>query len=147
MVRYLGPGYGEFRVDYEPILARIAGSKSHSHSGGGARTAIVDHGNPDAWRGTSASAPATTVACTSDAEVLKGVLDSLDSHESVFVRLMALADALGCMWRFSLFFSLFPLPMSLLDPYPSQVTPRVGIEGVDSESPESSRNNVVPSEK
>ncbi len=96
MDRHLGPGYGEFRTDYEPILGRIARSQSHSHSGGGARTAIVDHGNPGAWHGASATAPATTVACTSDAEVLEGVLDSVDSHEFVFARLMALADALGC---------------------------------------------------
>jgi len=78
----LGQGCGQFRTDYEPILAR---SQSGSHLGGGARTAIVDHGNPGAWHGTSVTAPATTVACTSDAEVLEGVLGSLDSHELVFV--------------------------------------------------------------
>ena len=60
------------------------------------RTAIVDHGNPGAWHGTSATAPATTVACANDAEVLEGLLGALDSHEFVFGRLMALADALGC---------------------------------------------------
>jgi len=92
-----GPGYGEFRTDYEPILGRIARSQSHNHSGGGIRTAIVDHGNPGAWHGTSASASATAVACTSDAEVLEGVLDSVVSHELVFARLMALADVLGYM--------------------------------------------------
>ncbi|KAI0266318.1 hypothetical protein BGY98DRAFT_1191446 [Russula aff. rugulosa BPL654] len=93
-----GPGYGEFRTDYEPILARIARSQSHTRSGGaggGARAAIVDHGNPGAWHGTSASAPATTVPCTNDAEVIEGVVGALDSHEFVFARLMTLADALG----------------------------------------------------
>ena len=79
------------RADYEPILARIA------RAGTSARTAIVDHGNPGAWYGTSAMAPATTV-CTSDAEVLEGVLGALDLHEVVFARSMALADALGCTW-------------------------------------------------
>ena len=96
-----GPGYGEFKTDYEPILARIARSQSHSPSRGagtGARTAIVDHGNPGAWHGTSAASPATTVPCTTDAEVLEGVLGALDSHEFIFARLMALADALGCTW-------------------------------------------------
>ena len=44
----------------------------------------------------SASAPATTVACTNDAEVLDGVLGALDTHEFVFGRLVSLADALGC---------------------------------------------------
>ena len=94
-----GLGYGEFKTDYEPILARIARSQSHSPSRGagtGARTAIVDHGNPGAWHGTSAASPATTVPCTTDAEVLEGVLGALDSHEFIFARLMALADALGC---------------------------------------------------
>jgi len=65
------------RIDYEPILARIAHLQSRSRPGGGARTAIVNHGNPGAWYDASATA-ATTVGCTSDAEVLKGVLDSLD---------------------------------------------------------------------
>ena len=94
-----GPGHGEFKTDYEPILARIARSQSHSPSRGagtGAYTAIVDHGNPGAWHGTSVAAPTTTVPCTTDAEVLEGALGALDSHEFIFARLMALADTLGC---------------------------------------------------
>ena len=96
----IGPGYGEFRTDHEPILARIARShwRHHGPNGGGARTAIVDHGNPGAWHGTSATAPATTVGCTNDAEVLDGVLSMLDAHEFVFARLMGLTDALGCAY-------------------------------------------------
>ncbi|KAF8259317.1 ribonuclease H-like domain-containing protein [Lactarius quietus] len=92
-----GPGYGEFRADYEPILARIARSQSRKRGSNGAptRTAIVDHGNPGAWHGTSATAPATTVACANDAEVLDGLVGALDSHEFIFGRLMGLADALG----------------------------------------------------
>jgi len=92
-----GSGYGEFRTDYEPILARIARSHSRSHgpNGEGVRTAIVDHGKPGAWHGTSASVPATTVPCTNDTEVLDGVLGVLDAHEFVFARFMGLADALG----------------------------------------------------
>ena len=54
---------------------QIARSPSRSHPGGGTCTAIVDHGNPGAWHGTSATA-ATTVGCTSDAELFEGVLDS-----------------------------------------------------------------------
>ncbi|KAH9047736.1 hypothetical protein EDB84DRAFT_1459772 [Lactarius hengduanensis] len=42
--------------------------------------AIVDHGNPGAWHGTSMTVPATTVACANDAEVLDG-MGALDSHE------------------------------------------------------------------
>ncbi|KAI9508061.1 hypothetical protein F5148DRAFT_1284472 [Russula earlei] len=115
-----GPGYGEFRTDYEPILARIA--RSHFRSGAGARAAIVNHGNPGAWHGTSAAAPATTVACANDAEVLDGVLDALDSHEFVFARLMGLAEALG--W----------------------ITPKAGTDGsggLGSENPERA-SGVVP---
>lgn len=95
-----GPGYGEFRTDYEPILARIARARCRGPNGGSARAAIVDHGNPGAWHGTSASAPATAVPCTTDAEVLDGILDSLHTHEFVFARLMGLADALGCACSF-----------------------------------------------
>ncbi|KAN0141708.1 hypothetical protein V8E53_000170 [Lactarius tabidus] len=92
-----GPGYGEFRADFEPILARIARShpRNRGSNGGRTRTAIVDHGNPGAWHGTSATAPATTVACANDAEVLDGLVGALDSHEFIFGRLMGLADALG----------------------------------------------------
>ncbi|KAN0141735.1 hypothetical protein V8E53_000197 [Lactarius tabidus] len=95
------PGYGEFRADFEPILARIARShpRNRGSNGGRTRTAIVDHGNPGAWHGTSATAPATTVACANDAEVLDGLVGALDSHEFIFGRLMGLADALGCRRR------------------------------------------------
>ncbi|KAN0141724.1 hypothetical protein V8E53_000186 [Lactarius tabidus] len=91
------PGYGEFRADFEPILARIARShpRNRGSNGGRTRTAIVDHGNPGAWHSTSATAPATTVACANDAEVLDGLVGALDSHELIFGRLMGLADALG----------------------------------------------------
>ncbi|KAI0247771.1 hypothetical protein BJV78DRAFT_1285278 [Lactifluus subvellereus] len=99
----IGLGYGEFRTDYKPILVRIPRSHSRRYgpNGEGARTAIVDHGNPGAWHGTSTSAPATTVPCTNDTEVLDGVLGVLDAHEFVFARLMGLADALGCAYYLS----------------------------------------------
>ncbi|KAH9958157.1 hypothetical protein BC827DRAFT_1362457 [Russula dissimulans] len=114
-----GPGYGEFRTDYESILGRIGRSKFRG--GACARAAIVDHGNPGAWHGMSASAPATTVACTTDAEVLEGVLGVLDSHQFVFARLMGLADALG--W----------------------VTPRAGTDGSPAvETPETPSRAVAP---
>jgi hypothetical protein len=56
---------GQGTADYEPVLAQIARSQSLSPSRGagtGARTAIVDHGNPRAWHSTSVAAPATRVA-------------------------------------------------------------------------------------
>ena len=46
--------------------------------------------------------------CTSNAEVLEGVLGALDLHEFVFARLMALADTLG------LYEDLFSLSLSSL---------------------------------
>ena len=95
------------KTDYEPIMARIARSQSHSPSrevGTGARTAIVDHGMPRAWQGTSAATPTMTVACTSDAEELEGVFGAMDTHEFGFARLMALADALGLYAGFVLSF-------------------------------------------
>jgi len=61
-----------------------------------AYTAIVDRGNPGTWHGKSPTEPATSVACANDAEVLDGLLGTLDAHEFVFGRLMGLADALGC---------------------------------------------------
>ena len=108
---------------------------------------IVDHGNPGAWHGTSPSAPATTVPCATDAEVVEGVLGALDSHEFVFARLMTLADALGCTWPCVFFSSTFDL--ELTRPYPlSGVTPKTGADGgVGSENPETSRNNTIPTEK
>jgi RNA exonuclease 1 len=66
--------------------------------------AIVDHGNPGAWHGTSDSSPVTMVQCTNDTEVLlDGVLSVLDAHEFVFARLMGLADAPGCAYSHSTF--------------------------------------------
>ncbi|KAN0141754.1 hypothetical protein V8E53_000216, partial [Lactarius tabidus] len=64
----LEPSYRKFQADLEAILVRIA--RSHScNSMADTRAAIVDHGNPGAWNGTSATAP-PTVACTNIAEVL-----------------------------------------------------------------------------
>ncbi|KAH9988749.1 hypothetical protein BJV77DRAFT_1145224 [Russula vinacea] len=105
----------------DTIPKRMRGPVPSRGAGTGARTAIVDHGNPGAWHGTSAASPATTVPCTTDAEVLEGVLGALDSHEFVFARLMALADALG--W----------------------VTPKAAADsGTGPENPETSGNSANP---
>lgn len=58
--------------------------------------AIVDHGNLGAWHVSSATAPATTVACMNDADVLDGLPGALDSHE--FVLEQRLLDFGGCPW-------------------------------------------------
>ncbi|KAH9037467.1 hypothetical protein EDB85DRAFT_1936257 [Lactarius pseudohatsudake] len=84
------PRFGGFWADYEPIIARIAQSRVKW-----ARTVIFYLGSLGAWDGTSATAPAMTVACANNAEVLNRLLGAPSCHELVFGRLMGLADALG----------------------------------------------------
>ena len=88
----LGPGFGEFKIDYESIFERMSRSTKGA-AGGGVRSAVVDYGNPQMMHGSKAT---TTVACTSDADVFKGLLDVIPSHQFVFGRFMSLADTLGC---------------------------------------------------
>jgi RNA exonuclease 1 len=103
-----------------PITSRISRARNHRLVlvvlAVATRAAIVDHGNPGAWHGTSASAPATTVPCSisdADSEVIEGVVaGALDPHEFVFARLMTLADALGCTWACA-FFSLLSVTLSI----------------------------------
>jgi RNA exonuclease 1 len=38
----------------------------------------------------------TTVPCKSDEEVLEGLLQAIPTHQFVFGRFIALADAFGC---------------------------------------------------
>ncbi|KAH9030453.1 hypothetical protein EDB84DRAFT_1439097 [Lactarius hengduanensis] len=61
--------FGGFWADYEPIMARIAQSRVKW-----ARTVIVYPGSPGAWDGTSATAPAMTVACANNAEMPSGMI-------------------------------------------------------------------------
>ncbi|KAI0742256.1 hypothetical protein C8Q80DRAFT_1109102 [Daedaleopsis nitida] len=84
-----GPGFGEFKVDTESIFERMSRSRT---KGVAVTSAIVDHGNPSAWHGQKAT---TCVACKTDAEVLDGLLASVDSHHFLFGRFTALADARG----------------------------------------------------
>ncbi|KAN0138117.1 hypothetical protein V8E53_004006 [Lactarius tabidus] len=73
-----------FREDSVPILKHIVRSHSRNRESNDAptRTAIVDHGSPGAWHDTLATAPANTVARTSDAEVFDGLRGVMDSHET-----------------------------------------------------------------
>ncbi|TFK84802.1 ribonuclease H-like protein [Polyporus arcularius HHB13444] len=84
-----GPGYGEFKVDTESIFERMSRSKV---KGVPVTSAVVDHGNPSAWHGQKAT---TCVACSTDAEVLEGLITSLEPHHFLFGRFTALADARG----------------------------------------------------
>ncbi|KAK2461339.1 hypothetical protein APHAL10511_006866 [Amanita phalloides] len=96
----MGPGFGEFKVDQESIFERMARSARRmgrsrggsGFSGSGVRSAVVDYGNPQMMHGSKAT---TAIGCTSDEEVLKGLLDVLPSHQFAFGRFMSLADVLG----------------------------------------------------
>ncbi|PFH47268.1 hypothetical protein AMATHDRAFT_152547 [Amanita thiersii Skay4041] len=92
----MGPGFGEFKADHESIFERMARStrrgRSGATAGGSIRAAVVDYGNPQMMHGSKAT---TTIGCTSDEEVLKGLLEAVQSHHFAFGRFMALADVLG----------------------------------------------------
>ncbi|KAI0319403.1 hypothetical protein OF83DRAFT_1055004 [Amylostereum chailletii] len=86
-----GPSFGEFKTDLESIFERMARSSGHAGTSS-VRSAVVDHGNPSTWHGSKAT---TTVPCTTDEEVFKGLIDAIPSHQFVFGRFTELADALG----------------------------------------------------
>lgn len=88
-----GPGYGEFKTDYESIFERMARSTKRGGGVGSIKSAVVDHGNPAVMHGAKAN---TAVGCKSDGEVLKGLLEVIPAHQFTFGRFMALADLLGC---------------------------------------------------
>lgn len=96
-----GPGYGEFKnmVENESIWERLQRSVRGSASGvpgsgEGAqlRTAIVDRGNPSVWHGNGAG---KVIACASDEEVVKGVLQCVEESDFIWARLSGLAEAQG----------------------------------------------------
>ncbi|KAJ7606820.1 ribonuclease H [Roridomyces roridus] len=84
-----GPGYGEFKTDYESIFERMVRTARHGEKH---RAAVVDIGNPAVMHGSKAT---TAIGCKDDEEVLKGVLEAVPSHHFVFGRFMALANVLG----------------------------------------------------
>ncbi|KAF8907850.1 hypothetical protein CPB84DRAFT_1767719 [Gymnopilus junonius] len=91
----MGPGFGEFKVDWESIFERMGRAGSGSGKGGGGegiRGAVVDHGNPSVMHGAKAT---TAIGCKTDEEVLRNLLDVLPSHQFVFGRFMELANTLG----------------------------------------------------
>lgn len=87
-----GAGFGEFKTDYESVFERM--SRASGRGGpGSVRGAVVDHGNPAVMHGAKAI---TTIGCSSDQEVLDGLLQTIPAHEFVFGRFTGLADVLGC---------------------------------------------------
>jgi RNA exonuclease 1 len=93
-----GPGFGEFKVDWESIFERMgrcgagAGKGKGGGSGGGVKSAVVDLGSPGVMHGAKAS---TAIGCKTDEEVLEGLLNVIPSHQFAFGRFMGLASALG----------------------------------------------------
>ncbi|KAF8196589.1 ribonuclease H [Pholiota molesta] len=85
-----GPGFGEFKIDYEAIFERMA--RSTGRGAGGVKSAVVDHGSPGVMHGAKAT---TAIGCKTDEEVLEGLVNVLPSHQFVFGRFMALAHTLG----------------------------------------------------
>ena len=89
-----GPGFGEFKTDYESIFERMA--RAIGRGGQGVRTAVVDHGNPSVMHGAKAT---TAIGCGSDQEVLEGLIQAISAHEFLFGRFTGVADAMGCECR------------------------------------------------
>lgn len=94
-----GPGFGEFKVDWESIFERMgrcgaggAGGRAGRGGGGVVKSAVVDHGSPGVMHGAKAS---TAIGCKTDDEVLEGLLNVIPSHQFAFGRFMGLANALG----------------------------------------------------
>ncbi|KZW02879.1 ribonuclease H-like protein [Exidia glandulosa HHB12029] len=84
-----GPGFGEFKTDQESILEKLL--RTTGRSGRTVTSAVIDYGNPGSWHGAKAT---TAIACKSDEDVMRGVLESLPRHDFVFGRMIALSEAL-----------------------------------------------------
>ncbi|KAF9462298.1 ribonuclease H [Collybia nuda] len=114
-----GPGFGEYKTDFESIFERM--SRSNRRAGGGPgsiKCAVVDHGNPSVMHGNKAS---TAVGCTNDEEVLKALLDVVPSHQFIFGRFMALADTMG--WTTPKTSVDAPTPARISTPTPDALAP------------------------
>ena len=108
-----GPGFGEFKTDYESIFERM-GRATWRGGGGvtrGIKSAVVDHGNPGVMHGSKAD---TALGCKTDDEVLEGLLNVIPSHQFAFGRFMALSSALGCKLLFKTLVTLFLLHLFLI---------------------------------
>ncbi|KAF9232680.1 hypothetical protein BU15DRAFT_54755 [Melanogaster broomeanus] len=86
-----GAGFGEFKTDFESIFERMARASGRGGRGT-VRGAVVDHGNPGVMHGSKAT---TTIGCSSDQEVLDGLLQAVPAHEFAFGRFTGLADIMG----------------------------------------------------
>ncbi|KAF9050462.1 ribonuclease H [Panaeolus papilionaceus] len=116
-----GPGFGEFKMDYESIFERMSRATGRSGRMGGTgsvKSAVVDHGNPATMHGLKAT---TCIACKSDDEVVEGVLNVVPSHQFVFGRLTGLANVLGWITPKPSPDSPLPTPQTLQSTVPPPV--------------------------
>ncbi|KAJ7762487.1 ribonuclease H [Mycena metata] len=111
-----GPGFGEFKTDYESIFERMGRSTKRGVEKH--RSAVVDIGNPAVMHGSKAT---TAVGCKDDEDVLKGLLETVPSHHFVFGRFMALANVLG--WSAPKPEAGAPLPVIAPTPGPEVLEP------------------------
>jgi len=87
-----GPEFGSFADTTESIFERM---NRHADilTKVSRKTAYCDYGNPRTGPGAKAT---TAVKCTSDDEVVDGMIKSVDDHDFVFGRMMELAHVQGC---------------------------------------------------
>ncbi|GJE92989.1 ribonuclease H-like protein [Phanerochaete sordida] len=110
-----GPGFGEFKVDFESIFERMSRARNGTVS-----SIVVDHGNPANWHGSKAT---TTIACKTDDEVLQGLLGAVPSHTFSFGRFTALADARGWITNRA-------NPDTTIDAVPAAPAPAADLTGI-----------------
>ncbi|KAG1889870.1 hypothetical protein F4604DRAFT_1876618 [Suillus subluteus] len=80
------------KLRYGPSYGDVWGGQAGRGGPGSVRSVVVDHGNPGVMHGSKAS---SNVPCTSDEEVLNGLLQAIPAHEFAFGRFTGVADALG----------------------------------------------------
>jgi RNA exonuclease 1 len=68
-------------------------ARSTTRRAGGVRSVVADHGKPDVMHGAKAS---DCIACSSDAEVLAGLLGAIPSHDFAFGRFSIVAETCNC---------------------------------------------------
>ncbi|CCJ28402.1 unnamed protein product [Pneumocystis jirovecii] len=81
-----GPEFGMFNIDNESIFSKLERSDETK------KFAIVDYGGPGQWYGNSLK---TFVSCSSDDEVLEGILKNINSHDFIWARFRELEYTLG----------------------------------------------------
>ncbi|KAG5519963.1 hypothetical protein PMAC_000240 [Pneumocystis sp. 'macacae'] len=80
-----GPEFGMFNIDNESIFSKLERVDETKNF------AIVDYGGPGQWYGGLK----TFVSCSSDDEILEGILKNINSHDFIWARFRELEYSLG----------------------------------------------------